>query len=287
MPGSLRIYIKDINNNIILDSGEAYNSIINYNDITNALNSSDPVEYLKSSTSVSDYWESSGEYLFPFNDILGYTDISGSTEIKFEKNSTDEFNFAMDDTGYTAANIYVIRQSDIPINTTWKQIVYDAADAYRTASATETQVKVGELATKISSLEDVTAEVTAQTPIIDSIMTELTGKVLVPSTMKISSGKFSGTSDVSFNHNLGVIPDFIFIGTKDSVSTDKMKYYINEYLLCKNETSTQAGAVDVPLSYYLKVEEKGATINETSFIHSSLYYDTEVQYYWIALAITE
>ena len=62
-------------------------------------------------------------------------------------------------------------------NTTWKQLVYDAADAYRTASATETQVKVGELATKISSLEDVTAEVEVQTPLVDQIMTALIGKV--------------------------------------------------------------------------------------------------------------
>ena len=64
-------------------------------------------------------------------------------------------------------------------NTTWKQLVYDAANAYRTASATETQVKVGELATKISSLEDVTAEVEVQTPLVDQIIAELQDKVVI------------------------------------------------------------------------------------------------------------
>lgn len=172
-------------------------------------------------------------------------------------------------------------------NTTWKQLVYDAADAYRTASATKSQVKVGELATKISSLEDVTAEVTAQTPIIDSIMAELTGKVLVPPTIKMSSGNFTGTSDISFNHNLGVVPDFVFIGTKDSVGVDKVKYYANGYLLCNSKTSTQAGSVTPDLGIYIKVEEVSATINETSFTYPSLSFDTEAQYYWVALAITE
>ena len=101
-------------------------------------------------------------------------------------------------------------------NTTWKQIVYDAADAYRTASATETQVKVGELATKISSLEDVTAEVTAQTPIIDSIMAELTGKVLIPPTMKIETGEFTAvdSSQQVVNHSLGMVPQTVFLYAK-------------------------------------------------------------------------
>lgn len=172
-------------------------------------------------------------------------------------------------------------------NTTWKQLVYDAADAYRTASATESQVKVGELATKISSLEDVTAEVTAQTPIIDGIMAELTGKVLVPPTIKMSSGNFTGTSDTSFNHNLGVVPNFVFIGTRDSVGVDKIKYYVNGYLLCNSEASTQAGAPTPDLGIYVKVEEASTTINETSFTYSSSSFDTEAQYYWVALAITE
>lgn len=61
-------------------------------------------------------------------------------------------------------------------NTTWKQVVYDTADAYRTASATTANVKVGELAQKISTLEDVTAEVTTQTPLIEDIKESLVGK---------------------------------------------------------------------------------------------------------------
>ena len=65
-------------------------------------------------------------------------------------------------------------------NTTWKQVVYDAADAYRTASATTANVKVGELAQKISTLEDVTAEVTTQTPLIEDIIEALETKGITP-----------------------------------------------------------------------------------------------------------
>ena len=65
-------------------------------------------------------------------------------------------------------------------NTTWKQVVYDAADAYRTASATTANIKVGELAQKISTLEDVTAEVTTQTPLIEDIIEALETKGITP-----------------------------------------------------------------------------------------------------------
>lgn len=43
-------------------------------------------------------------------------------------------------------------------NTTWKKVVYDCADAYRTATSTTVKVKVNELAGKISKLKTVTVD---------------------------------------------------------------------------------------------------------------------------------
>ena len=60
---------------------------------------------------------------------------------------------------------------------TYKKIVIDCADAYRATTGTTEKIQVGNLAGKISALENVTPEVTAQTALITEITESLVGKV--------------------------------------------------------------------------------------------------------------
>lgn len=59
---------------------------------------------------------------------------------------------------------------------TWKQLVYDTANAYRTASNTTAKVQVGQLPSKIAALDEVTAEVDSQETIIDQLEAKLATK---------------------------------------------------------------------------------------------------------------
>lgn len=67
--------------------------------------------------------------------------------------------------------------------TTWKQVVYDAADAYREASKTTDKIPVGQLANLIrqgAGGEDVTAEVTEYETLLETAIANLAGKAFQP-----------------------------------------------------------------------------------------------------------
>lgn len=191
-------------------------------------------------------------------------------------------------------------------NTTWKQVVYDAADAYRTASATTANVKVGELATKISSLEDVTAEVEEQTPLVDQIMAELQGKVgddanataetilggykawvqgekiigtFVPIT-GIDYGEVTpsaNTASITVSHKLGAIPSFAVIMLKTfETGLDTGNMLVSNNWIVENDVK----------SYDNKIAKTDSTITFNNTSGSTTYYPLwgGKTYIWFAIA---
>ena len=296
---SIRIYNK--NGNLIISGAKVGIPTYTYSQITTALDSNTPIEFLEDvDSSVSWSINSQYENSFPINEILGYTDISNSTTVKYENYSIEHLNFIIGDLGATC-DLYVILESDV--NTTWKQVVYDAADAYRTASATTANVKVGELAQKISTLEDVTAEVTTQTPLIEDIKESLVGKAtganatedtilegysayvgqeLVEGKYKpltfgyssIDSGVITPASDtfsIFVAHSLGVIPSTIMIVTPYDFSQEETYNAYSCKILCvSTPMKTKEAAMVTYNGYNLEYEadtsvNEYVTINEDSF----------------------